>query len=59
MAPREGPTATEAVRSPQPESAIPAGMIELIESRGDSPEVVEMAVGDVDVVMIFDEAMGI
>jgi hypothetical protein len=39
-------------------SAIPAGMVELLDSSG-SADVVEMTVGDVEIVMIFDEAMQI
>jgi anti-sigma factor RsiW len=50
--------ATEAIRAPAPEAAMPAGMIELLESPGDA-DVVEMSIGDVEVVMIFDEAMEI
>ena len=44
---------------PISEPAIPAGMIELLDSSGISAEVVELAVGDVHFVMIFDEAMEI
>lgn len=44
--------------APAPEATIPAGMIEFLESP-ESAEVVEMSVGDVEVVMIFDEAMEI
>jgi anti-sigma factor RsiW len=40
------------------EVSIPAGMIEVLESPGDA-DVVEMSVGDVQVVMIFDEALEI
>jgi hypothetical protein len=40
------------------DGAIPAGMIELLDSPG-SAEVIEMMVGDLEVVMIFDAAMGI
>jgi hypothetical protein len=47
-----------AVGAPEPEATIPAGMIEFLESP-ESAEVVEMSVGDVEVVMIFDEAMEI
>ncbi len=44
--------------TPAPDATIPAGMIELLQSP-ESAEVVEMSVGDVEVVMIFDEAMEI
>ena len=43
---------------PSDPAALPAGMIELFDSPG-TADVVEMTVGDVDVVMIFDEAMKI
>jgi len=40
------------------DASLPAGMIEVLESPGDA-DVVEMSVGDVQVVMIFDEALEI
>ena len=43
---------------PSDPAALPAGMIEVFDSPG-TADVVEMTVGDVDVVMIFDEAMKI
>ena len=43
--------------APQP-AAIPAGMIEVLKTPGEA-DVVEMTVGDVEVVMIFDEELGI
>jgi len=39
-------------------AAVPAGMIEILDSPG-SADVVEISVGDVEVVMIFDEALKI
>jgi hypothetical protein len=54
-----GPTrAAEAGAVQPPAPAIPAGIIEILDSPG-SADVVEMSVGDVEVVMIFDEAMKI
>jgi anti-sigma factor RsiW len=52
------PEMVEVLQTPEPEAAIPAGMIELLHSPSKA-DVVEMSIGDVRVVMIFDEAMGI
>lgn len=57
-APPDRPAVVDAIPAPARDAAIPAGMIELLDSPG-SADVVEMTVGDVEVVMIFDEAMGI
>jgi hypothetical protein len=56
------PEIVDAVRAPAPEpaepAAMPAAMIEILDSPGNA-DVVEMTVGDVEVVMIFDREMGI
>ena len=52
------PAIVDAPRATAAEGAMPAGMIELLESPS-SADVVEMTVGDVEVVMIFDEALQI
>jgi hypothetical protein len=57
-APPDRPAVVDVIAAPAPDAAMPAGMIELLDSPG-SADVVEMTVGDVEVVMIFDEAMGI
>jgi anti-sigma factor RsiW len=54
--PLPGPASAQA--PPPPPAAIPAGMIEVLDSPGEA-NVVEMTVGDVEVVMIFDEELGI
>ena len=56
--PPAGPVVVDAVQAPASEAAIPAGMIELLGSSGGA-DVVAMSVGEVEVVMIFDEAMDI
>ena len=56
--PPDRPAVVDVIPAPAPDAAMPAGMIELLDSPG-SADVVEMTVGDVEVVMIFDEAMGI
>jgi hypothetical protein len=62
--PRPGPESTVPARPALMDvqrtggGAIPAGMVELLDSSG-SADVVEMTVGDVEIVMIFDEAMEI
>jgi hypothetical protein len=53
-----GSAVVDAVPAPAIEAAIPAGMIELLESSGNA-DVVSMSVGEVEVVMIFDESMDI
>jgi hypothetical protein len=57
-APPDRPAVVDAIPAPAADAAMPAGMIELLDSPG-SADVVEMTVGDVEVVMIFDKAMGI
>jgi anti-sigma factor RsiW len=57
--PSDVPPMVQAATPEAAAGAIPAGMIELLESPGASAEVVALEVGDVDIVMIFDEAMGI
>jgi hypothetical protein len=52
------PAVVDVIPAAAPDAAMPAGMIELLDSPG-SADVVEMTVGDVEVVMIFDEAMEI
>jgi hypothetical protein len=52
------PEVVDVIRAPAPEAAIPAAMIEILDSPGNA-DVVEMIVGDVEVVMIFDREMGI
>ena len=56
--PPDRPAIVDVIPVPAADAAMPAGMIELLDSPG-SADVVEMTVGDVEVVMIFDEAMGI
>lgn len=56
--PPDRPAVVDAIAAPAQDAAMPAGMIELLDSPG-SADVVEMTVGDVEVVMIFDEAMDI
>ena len=58
-APPPSPTGVaESVEPPATDAVIPTGMIELLDSPG-SADVVEMLVGDLEVAMIFDEAMKI
>jgi len=56
--PRAGPALVDVVPAPATEAAIPAGMIELLEP-SESADVVSLSVGEVEVVMIFDESMDI